>query len=414
MREKNSAVIVGFCIVALLATILAFNGNNCLFGADAKAGTEAKAGAAPKAADAKEAAKDTAKTQPAADYDKDRDKIVSRALNYLAKQGQAEDGSYSKQTGVGITLLVTTGVLRSGRAPDDPMVAKSLKFIEGYVQPDGGVYTPEQSYKNYETALAIMCLTEANASGRYTKIIKAAEKYAKDTQWQESNSIDKTDMKYGGAGYGKSNRPDLSNTSFLIDALKDAGCGPDDEAMKKALVFVSRCQNFESEYNTSPFAVKNPDGGFFYTAAAGGSSAAGTTPEGGLRSYASMTYAGLKSMLYAGVKKDDPRVKAAYSWIQRNYDLKTNPGVGASGLFYYYQLFSKSLLAMGVDAVVDDKGVKHDWRRDLIEELGKQQKENGSWSNEADRWMESDPNLVTGYALLALSYCRPQTPAPAK
>ncbi len=123
----------------------------------------------------------------------------------------------------------------------------------------------------------------------------------------------------------------------MVDALKEAGNGPDDEAMKKALVFVSRCQNLESEYNTTPAAAKNPDGGFYYTPADGGDSEAGKLPNGGLRSYASMTYSGLKSMIYCGVKADDPRVKAATKWIQENYDLKTNPGIGPAGLYYYYQ-----------------------------------------------------------------------------
>src|SRR5690606_19174736 len=117
---------------------------------------------------------------------------------------------------------------------------------------------------------------------------------------------DKSDPAYGGAGYGSHRRPDLSNTSFLIDALKATGNGPDDEAMQKALIFVSRCQNLETEHNTTPFAAKNPDGGFYYTPAAGGTSQAGTLPDGGLRSYASMTYAGLKSMIYCGLEKDDP------------------------------------------------------------------------------------------------------------
>jgi squalene-hopene/tetraprenyl-beta-curcumene cyclase len=409
MHAKSNVIVLSGLVAGVLTTTLALGMHWAAIGAETKSSAEPKATAAAKTGIE---SKVTAETKPSATSKPQQlDAIVSRALNFLAKQGQAEDGSYSKQSGVGVTLLVTAAVLRSGRTIDDPLVAKSLKFIEGYVQPDGGVYTPDQSYKNYETCLAIMCLTEANVGGRYTKILQGAEKYVKDTQWQETNSIDKTDMKYGGAGYGKSNRPDLSNTSFLVDALKACGRGEDDEAMKKALIFVSRCQNFESENNTAPFAVKNPDGGFFYTAAAGGSSAAGNTPEGGLRSYASMTYAGLKSMLYAGVKQDDPRVKAAYAWIQKNYDLKTNPGMGASGLFYYYQVFAKALAAMGKDALEDAKGVKHDWRRDLIEELGKQQKENGSWVNEADRWMESDPNLVTGYALLALSYCRPPAAA---
>ena len=34
-----------------------------------------------------------------------------------------------------------------------------------------------------------------------------------------------------------------------------------------------------------------------------------------------MTYTGLKTFLYAGVGKDDPRVKAAVDWIRRHYTL---------------------------------------------------------------------------------------------
>ena len=151
-------------------------------------------------------------------------------------------------------------------------------------------------------------------------------------------------------------RPDLSNTAFMVDALKEAGNGPDDEAMKKALVFVSRCQNLESEYNTTPAAAKNPDGGFYYTPADGGESEAGKLPNGGLRSYASMTYSGLKSMIYCGVKADDPRVKAATKWIQENYDLKTNPGIGPDGLYYYYHVFAKALAAIGSDTLARRQG----------------------------------------------------------
>jgi squalene-hopene/tetraprenyl-beta-curcumene cyclase len=76
------------------------------------------------------------------------------------------------------------------------------------------------------------------------------------------------------------------------------------------------------------------------------------------------------------------------------------------GLFYYYHTMAKCLDALGVDFVVDDKGVKHNWRADLVAALAKRQEANGSWINEK-RWMEGDPNLVTGYALMALSYCRP-------
>ena len=162
----------------------------------------------------------------------------------------------------------------------------------------------------------------------------------------------------------------------------------------------------ESEHNRTPFSAKNPDGGFYYTPAAGGTSQAGTTATGGLRSYGSMTYAGLKSMIFAGVGPDDPRVKAAVGWIRQNYELQSNPGIGNAGLYYYYHTFAKALDAMGQATVEDKDGTRHDWRAELTALLAQRQRADGAWVNENDRWLEGDANLVTSYALLALAYCR--------
>lgn len=284
-----------------------------------------------------------------------------------------------------------------------------MKYLEKHIQPDGGIYQTGSYYKNYETCLAILCLAEANKDGRYTQAIARADAFIKGIQWDEGEGKDISDPAYGGAGYGSHKRPDLSNTSFLVDALRAAGNDENSEAIQRALIFISRCQNLETEHNTTPFAAKNPDGGFYYTPAAGGSSQAGQTPQGGLRSYASMTYAGLKSMLYAGVDQNDPRVKAAVSWIRKHYDLDSNPGMGPAGLYYYYHVFAKALDALGQDTFEDENGVAHNWRAELIRELASRQQTNGSWINEqSDRWLEGDANLVTAYALLALHYCRPE------
>jgi squalene-hopene/tetraprenyl-beta-curcumene cyclase len=333
---------------------------------------------------------------------------VDRAIQFL-KNKQAPDGSFAAQAGPGVTAVVTTGLMRNGLSPDDPTVAKALKYLQGFVQADGSVCAPKNMVQNYETSLAVVCFHEANGNHQYDALIKNAEKYLKSMQWGGDNQegVDKSDPKYGGAGYGKHKRPDLSNTQFFLDALQAAGNGPDDPAVKRALVFVSRCQNLETENNTTPMAAKNPDGGFYYTPAAGGISDAGTTENGGLRSYGSMTYAGLKSMIYAGVKADDPRVKAAIKWCQMHYGLDSNPGMGAAGLYYYYQTFAKALAASGLTLVQDDKGVKHDWRQDLLAALVSRQRPNGSWVNEDKHWYETEPSLVTGYALLSLAYCRP-------
>ena len=139
----------------------------------------------------------------AEDVSRQDEQTVIKAVNYLASNGQAEDGSYSAHAGPAVTALVTTAILRHGRSPDDPLVAKSLKYLQGFVRPDGGVCPEETVYGNYETCLAIMCFTEANKDGRYTQVIKKAEAFVKQIQWDEGEGKDPSDPAYGGAGYGK-------------------------------------------------------------------------------------------------------------------------------------------------------------------------------------------------------------------
>lgn len=336
------------------------------------------------------------------------EQTVARGINFLKVKGQAKDGSYSGAAGLGPTALATAALLRHGRTPADPAVSRSLKHLEKHARDDGGIYVTGTLYRNYETCVSLMCFQEANRDGRYDEIIRRADRFLKHLQWGEKDNVDRSDTAYGGGGYGKHGRPDLSNTSFLVDALRSAGNGADSQAMQRALVFVSRCQNLESEHNTTPHAPKVNDGGFYYTAAAGGQSQSGMTEDGGLRSYGSMTYAGLKSMIYAGVGPDDPRVKAAVGWLKKHYTLAENPNMGAAGLYYYYHTFAKALDALKQDRFIDAKGKAHDWRAELTRELARRQQRDGSWVNtENDRWLEGDANLVTAYALLALSYCRP-------
>jgi hypothetical protein len=197
--------------------------------------------------------------------------VVGPAMAFLDK-AQADDGSFSKDEGLGVTALVATAMLRQGRSTSDPTVARALKYLEALVNDDGGVYSQDSLHKNYETSVAIVCFNEANHDGRYDEQLRNAERFVKSLQWDESEGFDKSSDNYGGAGYGSHSRPDLSNTSFLIDALHAVGRDADDPALQKALVFVSRCQNLATSENATAYADKVNDGGFYYTIAAGGSS----------------------------------------------------------------------------------------------------------------------------------------------
>ena len=259
-----------------------------------------------------------------------------------------------------------------------------------------------------------MALVEAKQDAKYKAIIGDAVAFLKKLQWDEEEGKNEKDDFFGGAGYDSKSRPDLSNTQTFLDTMKAAGISADDPHMKKALVFVSRCQNLKGEHNDRPWASLINDGSFIYTPASGGVTKVVDKPldNGALPGYGSMTYAGVKSMIYCGVGKDDPRIKKAYEWIQNNYSMDLNPGMPEArsqwGLFYYYNTMAKCLDALGIDYVVDSKGVKHDWRKDITEALAKRQRADGSFHNTAANWMEADQNLVTGYALMALSYCKPK------
>lgn len=337
---------------------------------------------------------------------KDLQAVQDKAYDYL-KSKQGEDGSFLPKVGPGITALTAAAMVKSGKTPDDPVVAKAIEYVTKYVQKDGGVYS--RGLETYTTALAIVAFKECNKDGKYDKVIEAAVKYLKAVQ--DGSGTDDKELKFGGAGYGKGGgRPDTSNTAFFVEALIASGAKNDDPAVKKALTFLSRAQNLPGEFNDQPFAKKADEadkGGFVYEPGAQDDEKSSKRAKGGgLRSEGGMTYAGLKSFLFAGMGKNDPRVKAAIAWIQKNYTLEENPGMKQSGLFYYYHTFAKAMDALGEEPFVDAKGVKHDWRQELFDQLKNTQKADGSWVNTNNAFLEGVPVLATAFALLSLSYTK--------
>jgi hypothetical protein len=234
--------------------------------------------------------------------------VVEKALTYFKKSQQDDGGFSTKRVGPGISALVAAALLRNGVSPDDPTVAKTLTYLEHNVKDNGGIY--DKALANYTTCVAIMAFSEANANGRYDTILKNATQFIKKLQYDDSK-VDAKDPRFGGLGYDDKSRPDLSNTQYFLDALQAAGVGKDDPAVQRALKFVSRCQNLPGETNDQAFARKataDDKGGLSYVNNPDEAEDRIKTAAGGLRSQGAMTYAGLKSFLYAGVSKDDPRV----------------------------------------------------------------------------------------------------------
>lgn len=329
---------------------------------------------------------------------------VAKAFEFL-KSKQNADGSWQpKLGGPGVTAIITAGLIRHGYG-DDPVVKKALEYIETNVQKDGGIYA--KGLANYSTCVSLIAFKEANKNGKYDRIISDAAKFLRGLQ----SGGAETDAQFGGVGYDGKGRPDLSNAHFFVEAMLSAGVPKDDPALRNAIIYMSRCQNLPGEVQKLGWATKTSDadkGGFVYNSLEdkSGKKSERVTPTGGLRSEGGMTYAGLKSFLYAGVGRNDDRVKAALAWVKRHYTLEENPGMGESGLYYYYHTFAKAMDALGDDNFEDAQGKKHDWRQELYDTLKKKQTADGSWTNKNPGFGEGTPELATAFAILSLSYAK--------
>ena len=354
------------------------------------------------------------------------DAVIERGIAYL-RSTQNEDGSWSPEPGPAVTALAVSVMLDQ---PDidatDPAVAKGIAYILKHVQEDGGIHGG--FLENYNTSISLSALSRVHTNPQATEAIAKAQNFLRGLQWHnqkdpEGNTIDENHPWHGGAGYGGSGRPDMSNTQVMLQGLKDSGMDCNDPVFQRAMVFIERCQGVPSNQMYGDKIVQ--DGGSIYAPSL--SSEHIFTPESkaspdmidegkagrpvsGLRTYGSMTYAGFKSYLYRELDRDDPLVVAAYDWIRNNYTLDANPGMPEDmkhhGLYYYYMTMGRALQAWKEPFIETADGERHDWANDLISKLAELQREDGSWVNDADRWMEGDPNLVTAYALTALQAAR--------
>lgn len=341
-------------------------------------------------------------------------RAIDRGLAWL-QANQNSNGWWSSPDHPALTALALLAFKAdpAGRyqRAEPAWLQRAYAYLAGCAQPDGGIH--RSNLVTYNTAISMMALLAANRP-EYDPLLRRARRFLVNLQ-ADFGEPGKLDTPFdGGIGYGSSyQHSDMGNTTAALEALYHSKRLIEDQGLAEArdlnwaaaIHFLQNCQNLPG-YNKQPWASDDPQnkGGFVYYP---GHSHAGTvtnpvTGRVALRSYGSISYAGLLSYIYANLKRDDPRVQAVLDWLRRNYTLDENPAMGAQGLYYYFHTMAKALTAYGAADLELADGRRVAWRRELAMRLLNLQRPDGSWYNDNGRWWERDPNLVTSYVVATL------------
>jgi squalene-hopene/tetraprenyl-beta-curcumene cyclase len=335
---------------------------------------------------------------------------IDRALDWLATK-QKDDGSWSDPSFPALSALPLWSFALSKHQQKNRVMPLAVKHILSCVRDNGGIYRnvegrPGGGLSNYNTAI---CMTALHMTGdkALTPVVLKARKFIADSQHFGDDIYD------GGMGYDKSTGrayADLLNTVIAAEGMRLTESAEDlrPAGEKKADLNWAKTREFLARLQNKKDTGKDQAGGFPYRP---DQSKAGTITNAAgkvvFRSYGSMTYAGLLALIYADVDRDDPRVRSAFDWARKHWNLDENPGMGPQGLFYFYHVLTKSLSAYGEDRIDAGKAGAVDWRSEVAQKLVSLQKidagtGHGYWENDEGRFWEKNPVLTTAYSTLAL------------
>ena len=339
---------------------------------------------------------------------------MARGAEWLAGQQQAE-GYWALPDFPAMTGLSTWALQRTDPAGHRETIERGTEFILASVREDGSIWREPSTQRrggglaNYNTAI---CMTALHSLGRPELVatIQRARTFLARMQHHGD------DVFRGGKGYDATTDrayADLSNSYIAYEAmrltqdvedLRAAGDPRADLDWGAVQEFLAQLQNLSAVNTNAWVSESDADrGGFAYSPGAGAASSTNAEGRVTLRSYGSMTYAGLLSLIYAEVDERDVRVQSARDWASRHWTLDENPGMDQQGLYYFFNVLSKSLRAMGDERIERADGTSISWREEVVRRVLSLQRPDGFWVNENNRWWEADPNLVTAYTLLTLA-----------
>jgi type II secretory pathway pseudopilin PulG len=308
-----------------------------------------------------------------------------RAGGRFLKEKQKDDGSWhdldEERSKTGTTSLIVLALLTAGEPVNSPTISKALDFLRKF--------TPERLNSTYAVALQTMVFAAATPESDQIKIAanvnwleRAQIKPGERTNWPGSWSY--TEF--------KTSPGDNSNSQYALlglNAAVEVGVPVRPEVWTLARTYWERAQ-------------KN-DGGFSYT------------PEDRSPATASMTCAGISSLIITGLKRFQGQeflvgdqiqncgkggfnisLQRGTDWLAGHFFVGQNFGNSQQWKFYYLYGLERAGRLTGQRFFGD-----HDWYREGAEELIHDQDQLfGFWKGFS---LEQDPLVATSFALLFLA-----------
>jgi hypothetical protein len=289
-----------------------------------------------------------------------------RALVWLRAK-QSPDGAWRSEI---------YGVMREGASLTAFLAwvtgdARALDWLAASVAADGslGAAGDVKDYPNYATALALRAFARHRprepAIARMIAHLRAAQ--FREPAWTPDQPH------YGGWAYSAASTKmtevkylNVSVTSWVVEALAEAGVPADDAVFARAKTFLGRCRAGEAWQFTPLVDPLNKAGQGTPYASATADAAIATRAMGG----------------DAG---------AAVEWLERRFTASRVPGLEgdfAEGLRFYWLARAAAILPSR--------------RGEIRQGLVAAQRPDGSWANAQALMKEDDPLIATGLALAAM------------
>ncbi len=341
---------------------------------------------------------------PTAQSSSRSDDAIRRAAAFLWSQ-QGDDGGWHSQTygllrsGQSLTPFVLNALLQ---VPPDifPMdkgrVNAALDFIVRHTDANGAVGRIDstvEDYPNYATALAVQAIARARREGWQNRIAPMIA-WLRRQQFTEEIGWTRDHPAFGAWGMGgrlrtppDAGQVDLSMTRYVLEAFAAASIKADDPAVKRAEIFLRRCQN--------------DDGGFLFSPVVREANKAGGDGNR-INSYATATGDGILALLAMGVSPGDARVVGAGKWLRENHLPDRAGGFAANDP---REIWSKSLryyCAAASTKAFRQLNMSEPFPG-LFASIARDQRADGSWVNPFPLQKEDDPLVAATLALMALT-----------